>query len=56
MSKPIRSYPKGQQAQVITRRLAGQTGGLGYILALGAKAILDAKEKAKADVISEEVK
>lgn len=36
MSKPIRSFPKSVQADVIDRRIAGNTGGLGYLSAVEA--------------------
>jgi hypothetical protein len=44
MTKPISSYPKREQAAVISRRLAGNFGGLGY---LAAKDAVDPKLMAK---------
>ena len=35
MSKAIRSYPKHEQEQVVARRLANKTMGLGYWAAVG---------------------
>lgn len=34
MSKSIRSFPKSEQAAVARRRVAGKTGGLGYLSAV----------------------
>lgn len=44
MTKPICSYPKCEWAAVISRRLAGNSGGLGY---LAAKDAVDPKLVAK---------
>lgn len=37
MSKPIKSYPKSQRSDVISRRLSGKARGLGYLSAVDAK-------------------
>jgi hypothetical protein len=52
LSKPIRSYPKEQQAHVIKRRLVEQSLGLGFVSALEAKTILDAKKEAEQNIIT----
>ena len=48
MSKPIRSYSKGEQQKVIDRRLAEKRGGLGYLSALDSL-IAKAKKLAEKD-------
>jgi len=37
MAKSIRSFPKEKRAEVIARRLKGETKGLGYWAAVDAK-------------------
>lgn len=49
MAKSIRSYPKAEQGKVITRRLNGNTGGLGYLAAQDAVAKGKAKAQAEAE-------
>jgi hypothetical protein len=44
MTKAIASYPKGKQAEVISRRIGVPTGGLGY---LAAKDAVTAKVRAQ---------
>ena len=50
MSKSIRSYPKEQRPEVVRRRLAQDTHGLGYCAAvdyMARKKELDAQNKPK---------
>jgi hypothetical protein len=35
MSKPIRSYSESERTNVALRRVKGNTGGLGYLSAVG---------------------
>jgi hypothetical protein len=35
MSKPISSYPESERTQVALRRVKGNTGGIGYLSAVG---------------------
>jgi hypothetical protein len=37
MAKGIRNYPKNQRAEVVARRLATNSKGLGYLAALDAQ-------------------
>jgi hypothetical protein len=37
MSKAIKSYPESQRKAVVARRLASNTGGLGYLAAQDAQ-------------------
>ena len=47
MTKPIRSYPKREQAAVISRRLSGLDRGLGWLSAKDANdPVLVAKREA----------
>ncbi len=44
MSKSIASYPHSERAEVVARRIAGNSGGLGYWSAMGyAKAVKDGR-------------
>lgn len=52
MTKPIRSYPEGERAKVIARRLKEKKGGLGYLSAVDAvqKGKVKVEEKEKEEV------
>ncbi len=52
MSKPIASYPHSERAEVVARRIAQNSGGLGYWSAMGyAKAVKARDASDKLDII-----
>jgi hypothetical protein len=56
MTKPISSYPKREQAAVISRRLASNSGGLGYLAAKDAvdPKLVAERSKKKGIVVDDE--
>ncbi len=56
MSKSLRSMETGERERAIARRLKGRTGGLGYLAAQDAQAVIDGRKPTRRKGVQENAK